>query len=223
MVKRIYLTLIMVVIVTMGLQSQSDDIYISDLKLMAQKGLGLESGYEREMAMWAYYRIHGGDGISINYNDAVKYLKKLSERDFGDVASENFSYMLEAYNMLGDCYEKGFGVTKDKKQAVEWWFQASLHGHKEAESKLCQKENLSMLSSKGNSFYATKDYQLAVECYMLAAEQGHAEAQFYLGCCYEKGYGVPQSYSEAVNWYRKAAEQGYAKAIEALKRLGEIK
>ena len=133
----------MVVIVTMGLQSQSDDIYISDLKLMAQKGLGLESGYEREMAMWAYYRIHGGDGISINYNDAVKYLKKLSERDFGDVASENFSYMLEAYNMLGDCYEKG--------------------------------------------------------------------------------YGVPQSYSEAVNWYRKAAEQGYAKAIEALKRLGEIK
>jgi len=36
--------------------------------------------------------------------------------------------------------------------------------------------------------------------------QGDAAAQYDLGCMYDKGVVVPQSYAEAAKWYRKAAD-----------------
>src|ERR1035437_6413735 len=44
------------------------------------------------------------------------------------------------------------------------------------------------------------------------AEAGHAQAQFDLGCMYDSGTGVPQSYDEALKWWAKAAEKGHAVA-----------
>lgn len=44
------------------------------------------------------------------------------------------------------------------------------------------------------------------------AEAGDANSQNYLGYCYSKGEGVPQSHEKAVEWYTKAAEQGHATA-----------
>ena len=66
--------------------------------------------------------------------------------------------------------------------------------------------------SKGVAAYNKKDYPEAVKWYRKAAEQGHARAQCDLGFCYDRGYGVSQSWSEAVKWYRKAAEQGQVNA-----------
>ena len=64
-----------------------------------------------------------------------------------------------------------------------------------------------------------KDAAKAVLWYRKAAEQGIAAAQFYLGDCYENGYGVPKNSAEAIVWYRKAAEKGYALATAALQRM----
>lgn len=61
----------------------------------------------------------------------------------------------------------------------------------------------------------------AVEFFMKAAEGGHAKAQFYLGLCYEKGWGVSQDFQQARYWYQKAAEQGFAEARKNLDNLNK--
>jgi TPR repeat protein len=45
---------------------------------------------------------------------------------------------------------------------------------------------------------------------------GDDTAQFYLGVCYQNGFGVSQDDTEAVKWYRKAAEQNNILAQHSL-------
>ena len=42
-----------------------------------------------------------------------------------------------------------------------------------------------------------------------AAEAGHARAQFYLGVCYDNGYGVAADLTTAMRWWEKAAVNGH--------------
>ena len=49
-------------------------------------------------------------------------------------------------------------------------------------------------------------------------------AQHKLGCCYNKGIGVPiKNDDEAVKWYTLAAEQGYSEAKYKLAQIYENK
>lgn len=41
-----------------------------------------------------------------------------------------------------------------------------------------------------------------------AASCGHKRAQFYLGTCYDFGYGTPRDLQLAFHWYLKAAKAG---------------
>ena len=51
------------------------------------------------------------------------------------------------------------------------------------------------------------------------AEQGDASYQYAYGMCYEKGWGVDQSWKEALAWYTKAADQNNGPAFNALGNL----
>jgi TPR repeat protein len=42
-----------------------------------------------------------------------------------------------------------------------------------------------------------------------AAINGHIRAQFYLGTCYDHGYGTEKNLQLAFNWYLKAAKAGH--------------
>ena len=64
---------------------------------------------------------------------------------------------------------------------------------------------------------------IADKWYGKAAEQGDVAAQFYLGMCYENGYGLDKNDKEAAKWYAKAEAQGSPSARQALKRLREKK
>ena len=109
---------------------------------------------------------------------------------------------------LGNAFYFGRGVTKNKRQAVEWYRKAAEQGYAKAQLSLggC------FLNGRG----VAKDDRLAVEWYRKAAEQGLASAQCNLGLCLEDGRGVAKDERRAVEWYRKAAEQGYAKAQYSL-------
>jgi TPR repeat protein len=106
------------------------------------------------------------------------------------------------------CYENGFGVTKDMKQAAKWYRKAAEQGDAGAQY------NLGVLYGQGDG--VPKDLKQAAEWYRKAAEQGYAEAQFLLGRCYSRGEGVPKDLKQETEWYRKAAEQGFADAQKAL-------
>ena len=118
-------------------------------------------------------------------------------------AAANRGDRVAQYN-LGLCYQKGYGVAQDHKQAVYWYTKAANQGHADAQN------NLGVCYDNGEG--VAQDYKQAVYWYTKAANQGLAKAQFNLGLCYYNGEGVAQDYKQAVYWYRKAADQGVAKA-----------
>lgn len=65
-----------------------------------------------------------------------------------------------------------------------------------------------------------KDEKKALRYFRLAAKSGDVASFYYLGLCYEHGYGgiVPDART-AVAWYEKSAEKGSEKGKDALKRL----
>lgn len=134
--------------------------------------------------------------------------------------------------MLGLCYSRGDGVTKDNKKAYDWYKKAAEQGYaiaqhllgvcyyfglgvsKDSEkaiewyTRAAKQEYAKAQYDLANCMGALKDYNAAAQWYDKAAQQGLAEAQFKLGVCYYNGLGVTQNYEKAYYWYKKAAEQG---------------
>ena len=147
---------------------------------------------------------------------------------------------------VGLIYANGQGITKDDKQAVDWFGKAAKQGHREAQTKLgfmyatgkgveqnynsafywCYQAaeqgdiiaqyNLGLMYAKGQG--VVKDNSLAVSWYNKAAAQGDAHAQYNLGVMYANGVGVPKNDKQAAVLYQQAAKQGLAEAIAALKQ-----
>lgn len=63
------------------------------------------------------------------------------------------------------------------------------------------------------------DMRAAYEFLSLAGARGHAAAQYYLGCMYRDGRGVPLSSEQMAMWWQRAAAQGHARSQL---RLGEL-
>ncbi len=63
--------------------------------------------------------------------------------------------------------------------------------------------------NKAEKLYSAGKYVEAVPILKTLAENGRVEAQFYLGYCYNKGYGVPADSEKTIFWYRKAADKGH--------------
>jgi len=156
----------------------------------------------------------------------------------------------DAQFQIGSLYTNGGpGITKDDKQAVDWFSKAAEQGHMEAQTKLgfmyatgkgvaqnyhtavywCYKAaeqgdvisqyNLGLMYAEGQG--VAKDNSLAVSWYSKAAAQGHARAQYNLGSMYANGIGVVKDNKQAADLYRKAATQGLAEAATSLKQLGQ--
>ena len=102
--------------------------------------------------------------------------------------------------ILGWCYARGSGVTKDEVQAFKWYKEAANQGNAEAQ--------ILVGSCYATGCGVTKDDARAVEWYLRAARQGNAKAQYYVGNGYHLGVGLPKDLAEAIRWHRKAAEQG---------------
>ena len=141
---------------------------------------------------------------------------------------------------LGAMYKKGYGVSQDYTEAVNWYRKAAEQGDAIAQSNLgdmyyygygvpkdyaqavnwyrkaAEQGQREAQNNLGEMYYCgygvDKDYALAMNWFRKAAEQGQRGAQHNLGMMYEKGYGVPKDYAQAVNLYRKAAEQGQREA-----------
>lgn len=152
MIKRLFFV---VLIMGVALMLQSNEVPVTKLRNDALKGLNVEVGYEKEMAAWAYYRITGDQGVGVDYDEAVRILEKLVKRDRNRVASDKFTYVVEGYNMLGNCYENGYCVPKNISKAKEYWLLAANYSHSDAQAKLDKYSSQSSLTSKSNSFTET--------------------------------------------------------------------
>src|SRR5262245_60664385 len=57
------------------------------------------------------------------------------------------------------------------------------------------------------------DWSAALRLWKQAARVGHERAQFYIGTCYDHGYGVTRNVPMALQWYEKAASRGHLAAM----------
>ena len=122
MIKRVLLAISLVVI-SFSIVGQSLDW--TDVIQQANQG------ETKSMYVYSYYSIYGEEyGIKKDYSGAVEMLNKL-------VSKKNVTdYVIMGYELLGDCYEKGYGVTENIETAIKWWTLAADSGSEDAKNKL---------------------------------------------------------------------------------------
>ena len=131
---------------------------------------------------------------------------------FTDVTSVLFRFQLklanqgnpEAQYKVGEMYETGKGVKKDKAVSREWFEKASSKGHQKASYKILYID----ISTNGLDDYSKSQLtNLRRE-----AESNNADAQYYLGKMYAQGVGLPKSLNNALTWLNKATYNGVLEA-----------
>lgn len=108
----------------------------------------------------------------------------------------------------GVCYEKGWGVDQDEKEALAWYRKAAAQ------------ENGPAFNSIGN-FYRTgtvvkADPKQAFGYYQKGAAEKDAQAMLNLGNCYYYGMATEKDEKMAVKWWKDAAEAGNVYAISQM-------
>ncbi|XP_037531780.1 death ligand signal enhancer [Nematolebias whitei] len=155
------------------------------------------------------------------------------------LAAAQHGYSKAQFN-TGVCYENGRGVRKNKTKALYYYRQAAAGGHKQAQYRSAKllltsrgQQSVEELNTAINlleeasragltkaqvclaSLYSRdpKRYGCkSVEYLRMAAESGDDTALFFLGQCYESGFGVQQNLRTAVEFYKKAAQAGNKRA-----------
>lgn len=89
---------------------------------------------------------------------------------------------IEAYNKLGEYYQKGIAVQKDIGAAIRRYEEAAVYGH------------ILAMNALGSLYYNDMgDYEQATEWFKKAADKGCERSQNNLGTCYEFGHGVEKN------------------------------
>jgi TPR repeat protein len=100
----------------------------------------------------------------------------------------------EAYTLLGEIYEGGFGVAQDDAKAASAYAKGADLG--DANSQFA----LATLIVEGRG--TDKDMKRAADLFEQAALHGHAEAQYNLALIYIDGRGRHADDKKAVEWIR---------------------
>ena len=133
-----------------------------------------------------------GYGTEIDHNKGFPIIKHSLELD------KNNGY---AQNLLGDCYQYGWGTDIKIDYALQCYKKASEFGIPIASN------SLGLLYLCGNG--VAKDDSLAFKYFELAAEGNLDVGMFNLGYCYESSIGCNENPQKAFEWYYKSSEAGY--------------
>jgi hypothetical protein len=123
----------------------------------------------------AYDMEKGLDGFTRNYSAAYDLFTTLIEKKDEP----------RAYNNLGWMYQRGLGVEKDTKKALDYYQKAA------------DKGDTAAMVNIGNYYEASKDYKEAGKWYLLAALSGNQIGALNYGNLYHWGWGVEQNYELA--------------------------
>ena len=147
-----------------------------------------------------------GDGVEEDNKKAADLLEQSALQGHG-----------EASYHLGVCYHYGHGVEADLRTAYELYLRSAWLGYG---------KGFSMVGE----FYAEgicvrQNYPEAMKWFHSTRKSGDPAAmgyaEYWLGRCYENGWGVPADQETAKNWYEEAVSHGETRARSALKALAE--
>ncbi len=131
----------------------------------------------------------GGNGVSSDFNKAVKYWKQAAA-----LGQPEAQYTMGVLTE-DETFDYDSKAASDKA-AEEWYIKSANQGFAPAQNNL------------GVYYFRKNDYTKAFEWFMKAAEQGVANAQYCLGIMYSSGDGVDRDIEKAWNYFEMAAEQG---------------
>lgn len=155
-----------------------------------------EQGNSKGMFLYVY------SGVSIELS--TELIRKAAEQG-----------LAEAQYELGKCHCIGWGVPKDRSEAVKWYRKAAEQELVKAQYSL----GFEILHTNETPYPPNSPYE-AMKWFRKAAERGDQSSQFYMGLICSGGIvGVSPNYSEAVKWYRMAAAQGCKVSQEQLAKL----
>jgi TPR repeat protein len=107
---------------------------------------------------------------------------------------------LMAINMVGRCYDLGWGTTPDKRRAAECYRIAAERGLDWG------MYNYATLLALGDG--VAEDKAAALDWFDKAAKLGNAKAINFVGSFHEDGWVVPRDMKKAARLYARAAEGG---------------
>ena len=163
--------------------------------------------------LWIGYFYLQGEGITCNYSEAIKWLKKAADNriiaSYGCLGIcyfrlQNYQEAInwlkkaidngdtQAYGSLGKCYVQ----LQNYQEAINWLKKAIDNGDTQAYGDL------------GYCYAQLQNYQEAINWLKKAIDNGDTIAYVSLGSCYVQ----LQNYQEAINWLKKAIDNGVIEA-----------
>lgn len=105
-----------------------------------------------------------------------------------------------ALNMVGRCFQFGWGCDKDLQEAARYYEAAGQAGD------MWGVYNLGILTMRGIGMQA--DLKAALSLFRRAADNGHAKSMNLVGRFTEEGWHTQRNREMAIEWYRRSAEGG---------------
>ncbi|RIB16875.1 hypothetical protein C2G38_2188795 [Gigaspora rosea] len=192
-----------------------------------------------------------GIGIKVNkrkaqkmYEQAKKYKSNIqsqsnSTRSLNPIYRITKSTEAFAYNIFGNIYRNGDGITQSNEKAFQFYMKSAENGNHHAQYSVgyCYQYGIGTAKNEEKAFQwyvkssangnpkaqsrlgncyqygigTTKDEQKAFQWYMKSAESGTYNSQNNLGYCYQNGVGVIKDEEKAFQWYTKSTENGNPK------------
>jgi TPR repeat protein len=107
---------------------------------------------------------------------------------------------LDATNMVGRCYELGWGTEADPAAAAHWYGLAAAKSHDWAQFNLA-----ALILARTDE---ATEVRRALSLLVASARAGNPKAMNMLGHCREQGWAGPGKQRAAALWFRWAAERG---------------
>lgn len=150
--------------------------------------LAAEAGVAEAQALYGQMLLDG-DEVPKDERAAIAWFHKAAQQ--GHVL---------AINMIGRCFDLGWGVVVDKARAAEWFALAADKGLDWG------MYNYATLLALGEGI--AEDKAAALEWLRKAADLGNAKAINFIGSFHEDGWVVDRDMAVAAECYRRAAEGG---------------
>lgn len=178
------------------------------LSLMYWRGLGVTKDknkafyWSNESANQNYY--HAQITLAKFYLEGVgtqTYQSKAYEYYLKALKNSKATSLQEAYEGLGLCYEKGYGIGKDAKKAIEYYSKLSC-------------EYIKLIKIAKVHYGVLSDYKealkLALDAYKLAKEHDpRGEIGCFLGKLYYHGHGVNQNYDKSFEYFKEGFKKSF--------------
>ncbi|RQU99206.1 sel1 repeat family protein [Burkholderia cenocepacia] len=151
-----------------------------------------KSGLVPAQIVWGQLLLKGHSAVKPNPSAAFRMFKAAST-----------SGNAEALNMVGRCYEQGWGVDVDARQAIAFFEAAAAAGHTWGKVNLAQ-----MLMRAGNPADRRRCFALFKAAAGSGTHKANIKAMNSLARFLEEGWAGQPDPAGAVFWYGKAANLG---------------